>query len=39
MMKITQTGIHKQGNEEIQFINSMEGRHYPWFTTMYHPEY
>jgi hypothetical protein len=38
-MKITQTDEYKNETHNIKFINSMEGREYPIFTIMYHPEY
>jgi hypothetical protein len=38
-MKITQSDTLLQDNETIKFINSMEGRNYPVYTIMYHPEY
>jgi len=40
MMRITQIGtlVEESGNK-IEFINCMEAKDYPIYTTMYHPEY
>lgn len=40
-MKITQTDVwvRPSDGEEIEFIAAMEGKDYPIFLTMYHPEY
>jgi hypothetical protein len=38
-MQITQTDDYKNETHTIKFINSMEGKNYPIYTTMYHPEY
>lgn len=40
-LKITQEGewIDEDTGEYYTFINSMEGKKYPWYSTMYHPEY
>lgn len=40
-MKITQkdTWTRNYDGVDVEFINSMEARDYPIFTTMYHPEY
>ena len=38
-MKITQSDTLVQDGETIKFINSMEGRDYPVYLIMYHPEY
>lgn len=40
-MKIIQTDVwvRPSDGEEIEFISAMEGKDYPIFLTMYHPEY
>jgi len=40
-MKITQTDAWERPSdgEKIEFIAAMEGKEYPIFVTMYHPEY
>jgi hypothetical protein len=40
-MKVTQTDvwIRPEDGEKIEFIAAMEGKEYPIFLTMYHPEY
>ena len=40
-MKIIQTDDYEDFKEgkTVRFINAMEGKNYPIFATMYHPEY
>ena len=40
-MKITQKDVwvRPEDGQEIEFIAAMEGKDYPIFLTMYHPEY
>ena len=38
-MTITQTDTLISDGKNITFINSMEGKDYPIYLTMYHPEY
>ena len=38
-MKITQLDTWGSGKENITFVDSMESKDYPIYTTMYHPEY
>ena len=40
-MSITQKDVwhNPDTNENIEFIDAMEGQRYPLFSTMYHPEY
>jgi len=36
---MTVTAVDTLQPENITFIDSMEAKHYPIYTTMYHPEY
>jgi carbamoylphosphate synthase small subunit len=35
----TDTWQRPSDNKTIEFINMMEGKNYPFFSMMYHPEY
>ena len=40
-LMITQKDVLRRpsDNKTVEFINTMEGRNYPFFSIMYHPEY
>ena len=38
-MIVTQTDILEENGKKIKFVNALESKNYPIFSSMYHPEY